>query len=379
MKKNHLLQNPILRLIIILISTTIVVWAPFWFNGKMDRVFANYDGPNYIVIAKCWYEKSCIGTNYSLPLPLEYYPAHFPGYPLIIKAVDIFLPGWWAMLTVTVISTIAMTTIFFLFLKHLKIKNPAWLATILLFLPARLLVLRSVGAPETLFVFAIIFSIFMFKKEKYLLSGLGLAMAQITKSPAILLFIAYAISIGAKNLPAVVKERKSRWNQIISVFKKYWPIALGPLAILPVFFFYQLKTADFWAYFNSGDNFHLFFPPFQSFVSSQSWLGDFWLEDIVYIYLIGGLAVLYLIKKYRWDIVSVFPTIFYLSTLLVAHRDISRYSVPLYPFWIIAFAAFLNKREFKIIFFILLPAIYLYATNFINYNVSPIADWAPYR
>jgi hypothetical protein len=379
MKKNHLLQNPILRLIIILISTTIVVWAPFWFNGKMDRVFANYDGPNYIVIAKCWYEKSCIGTNYSLPLPLEYYPAHFPGYPLIIKAVNIFLPGWWAMLTVTVISTIAMTTIFFLFLKHLKIKNPAWLATILLFLPARLLVLRSVGAPETLFVFAIIFSIFMFKKEKYLLSGLGLAMAQITKSPAILLFIAYAISIGAKNLPAVVKERKSRWNQIISVFKKYWPIALGPLAILPVFFFYQLKTADFWAYFNSGDNFHLFFPPFQSFVSSQSWLGDFWLEDIVYIYLIGGLAVLYLIKKYRWDIVSVFPTIFYLSTLLVAHRDISRYSVPLYPFWIIAFAAFLNKREFKIIFFILLPAIYLYATNFINYNVSPIADWAPYR
>ncbi len=379
MKKNNILQNPILRLITILVSTTLIIWATFYFNGRMNRIFANYDGPNYIVIAKCWYEKTCTGSSFSIPLPLEYYPAHFPGYPLLIKAFNLLLPGWWSMLTATLLASITMIVIFYRLLKTLKVKNPAWLATILMFFPARLLVLRSVGAPETLFMSAILLSILLFKKEKYLFSGLALAVAQATKTPAILLFAGYAITIGARQLPLLLKEKKDKTKQLFLRLKKYWGLILGPMVILPIFVLYQIQVGDFWAYFHSGDNFHLFFPPFQTFISSQSWLGDFWLEDIVYIYLIGGLAVLYLIKKYKWDIISVFPTIFYLSTLLVAHRDISRYSVALYPFWIIAFAGFLNKREFRIIFFILLPALYLYAINFINYNVAPIADWTPYQ
>ena len=379
MKKKDVLQSPILRLIVILLSTALIIWAPFYFNGKMSRVFANYDGPNYIVIAKCWYEKACTGSSFSLPLPLEYYPAHFPGYPLLVKAFNFVLPGWWAMLAATLLATAGMLVVFYLLLKSLKVKNPGWLATILMFFPARLLVLRSVGAPETLFIMTVLLSIFMFKKEKYLLSGLALAVAQATKSPAILLFVGFLVAIGAKELPLILKERGNRMGKLFLQLKKYWGLVIGPMIILPIFVWYQIQAGDFWAYFHSGDNFHLFFPPFQTFISSQSWLGDFWLEDIVYIYLIGGLAVLYLIKKYKWDIISVFPTVFYLTTLLVAHRDISLYSAPLYPFWIIAFAAFLNKKEFKIIFFILLPALYLYAINFINYNVAPIADWTPYR
>ena len=348
------------------IFSTALVWLPFFKNGQMSRVFANYDGPNYIIIAKCWYDKTCIRKKFSLPLPLEYYPAHFPGYSFLISIFDQFLPGWWAMLLVNLISTGTMITTFYFLLKELKIKGPLFLSAILLFLPARVLVLRSVGAPETLFISALLLSILFFRKKNYLLSGISLAIAQVTKTPAILLFLAYTISILIND-----KFKIKKWL-------KKWPLLLGPLAILPVFLLFRQQTGDFLAYFYSGDNFHLVQLPFQSFIASRSWLGDFWLEDIIYIYLLGGLAIAYLYKKYRWDIITIFPGIFYLSTLFVTHRDISRYSAPLYPFWLIAFASFLKKKEFKIVFWLLLPAVYLYAINFINYNTAPVADWTPY-
>ena len=85
-----------------------------------------------------------------------------------------------------------------------------------------------------------------------------------------------------------------------------------------------------------------------------------------------------LFKKYKLDIITVFTALFVLSTLLVSHRDISRYIAPVYPFIILAFAKFLNKKTTKIIFLLLVPAIILFAINHIAGNIAPIADWLPY-
>jgi len=350
----------------LVILSTFFVWLPFVLHHQMQFIFANYDGPNYIIIAKCWYNKACIGKHFSLPLPLEYYPAHFPGYPALIAVFNRLVAGWWAMLIANLAGTLAMVTAFYKLLKNLKVRSPLWLAAILIFLPARMLTLHSVGAPESWFIAFLLFSILSFRKKNYLLAGISLALAQITKTPAILLFAAFC-------LQTLIVSRLQ-----IKEWLKKWPLLLGPLSILPIFLLFKQQTGDFLAYFHSGDNFHLVFPPFQSFISSRSWLGDFWLEDIVYIYLIGGLAALYLIKKYKKDIVAVFFVVFYIATLFIAHRDISRYSSPLYPFWIIAFAPFLKTKEFKIAFLIILPAVFLYAINFIAYNTAPIADWTPY-
>jgi len=360
-------MRKIIPLWLIVIISTIIVWLPFWSSGKMEKVFANYDGPNYIIISKCWYSKECIAENFSLPLPLEYYPAHFPGYPFLISIFNQMFPGWWAAVAANLFSTGLMVTFVYLLLNLLKIKLAFWLSIVLLFLPARMLILRAVGAPETMFIVSLLASIYFFKKEKYLPAGVALAIAQTIKTPAILLFAAYG-------LHTLVHD-----NFQFKKWSKKWPLILGPITVLLIFLFFKHQTGDFLAYFHSGDNFHLVFPPFQTFISSRSWLGDFWLEDIIYIYLIGGLAVASLVKKYKYDIIALFPLIFYITTLFVAHRDLSRYSAPLYPFWLIAFSDFLKKKEFKLIFFILLPAIYLYAINFINYNVAPIADWTPYR
>jgi len=352
---------------LIAIISVFLVWLPFYSKNQMERVFANFDGPNYLVISKCWYNQDCIGKNFSLPLPLEYYPAHFPGYPALIGLFNLVLPGWWAILTANLVGNILLISAAYLLLKQLKIKSAFWLSLISLFLPARIFVLRSVGAPETLFLGTVLFSIFFYRKKKYLPAGIFLAIAQTIKTPAIILFLAYFLETFLKN----------KFD-----FKKYLPklpLLLGPLVTLPIFYLFKVQTGDFWAYFNSGDNRHLFFPPFQTFISSRSWLGDFWLEDIIYIYLIGGLAVLNLIKKYKQKVIALFPALFYLATLFVVHRDISRYSIPLYFFWLISFRKLLQKKEFKIIFWLIVPAVYLYTINFINYNIAPIADWTPYR
>ncbi len=368
--KNGQTKKELLILTAAIVISTLIIWLPFSLRNQMDKVFANFDGPNYIVIAKCAYNPECIRTNFSLPSPIEYYPAHFPGYPLAIKALDYVFPGWWAMLFANLGFTVLMISGFYFLLKQLKIRSKFWLAFVLLFLPAKNLILRSIGAPETMFIFGLLMSIYFYRKSKYWLSGIFLALAQITKTPAILLLAAYG-------LETLLNEIIINKSKIQKLFAKL-PLIIGPLIILPIFYLYYYQTGDFLAYFHSGDNFHLMIPPFQAFISSRSWLGDFWLEEIIYVYLLGGLAVAYLYKKYKTDIITIFPAIFYLATLFVAHRDIARYSVPLYPFWIIGFRKVIEKKEFKYVFWLILPAVFLFAYNFINYNLAPVADWTPY-
>lgn len=379
------ITKDLIILALLTIASTFLVWLPFVLGSanKMLTVFANYDGPNYIVIAKTLYDKSLISSSFSLPSPLEYYPAHLPAYPIIIRALNIILPGTWSMLAATLLTTILAVWAFYLLLKKFNITSkPLWISVIFLFLPARWLTVRSVGSPEPLFIFAILASIYFFKsafdkKENNLLSryksitldfflaGIFGALAQITKTPAILLFLGYAVYL----VYYFQKTRRIVW--------KAWPIFLIPLSILPVFLLYQIQTGDFWAYFHSGDNFHLVFPPFQSFVTGRNWLGDFWLEDMVYIYLFGALTTTLLFSRKLYDFAS-FALVFFIATLFIAHRDLSRYSLPLLPFALIAFAPYLEKKEFKIAFLFILLPVYLYTINFIAHNTAPIADWTPY-
>jgi 4-amino-4-deoxy-L-arabinose transferase-like glycosyltransferase len=379
------ISQDLILLVLATIASTLFVWLPFacGLGKSMLTVFANYDGPNYLVIAKTLYQPELIRRTFSLPIPLEYYPAHLPGYPFLIKLLDSFMPGTWAMLLGTLITSILAAIIFYLFIKKFKLsQSPLFLSILFLFLPARWLVVRSVGSPEPLFIFALLASFYFFKsaltpvsqnlvsKKKivtidFLLAGIFGGLAQITKTPGILLFIVYGIWL----MVLAIKKKK--------IYYQSWPLLLMPVSLLAVFFFYYLQTGDFLAYFHSGDNFHLVFPPFQAFATGRNWLGDFWLEDMVYVYLFGALTVILLFKQKLYDL-AAFAAIFFTATLFVAHRDLSRYSLPLMPFALIALAPFLEKKEFKIAFLIILPAIYFYTLNFILHNVAPIADWSPY-
>lgn len=368
---------------------TLAIWIPFAFGFKEGAVtlFKNYDGPNYLIVAKSWYDKAFIAKNFSLPIPLEYYPAHLPGYPLTISVLNRFVTGPWAMLISSLLSTVLAAVSFYLLIFKFKLsQNPLWLTIVFLVFPARWVAVKAVGSPEPLFIFAVLMSFYFFKsafdsaennlfsKKKsvmldLLLAGIFGAVAQITKSPGILLFISYLGYLGYLRILKKITLKDT--------VKFTLPLLLIPLSAVLVFWFYKVRTGDFFAYFHSGDNFHLVFPPYQGFFPERSWLGTFWNEDMIWQYLLGALTVGLLIKQKYYDLAS-FAGVFFAATLLVAHRDLARYSLPLVPFALIAFDKFIQKKEFRIALLIILPAVYLYAINFIGGNTAPVADWTPY-
>ena len=382
-------KKELLSILFISVLITVAIWLPFFFGFKegIITLFKNYDGPNYLIIVKSWYNQGFIKNTFSLPTPVEYYPAHLPGFPLTISLLTIFFTGPWSGLISTLLATVACGIIFYLFVYKFKLsENPFWLTAVFLIFPARWVAVKAVISPEPLFLFSIIASFYFFKsafdkvennlvsKKKgvifdLFLAGIFGAVAQITKSPAILLFAAYIFYLVYL---FIRKEKK-----LSEIIKYSLPLTLIPLSVLAVFVFYKIRSGDFLAYFHSGDNFHLVFPPFQGFFPERSWLGTFWNEDMVWQYLIGALTVVFLLKQKLFDLVS-FALVFFTATLFVAHRDLTRYSLPLLPFSLIAFDKLIQKKEFKIALLIILLAIYLFAVNFIGGNTAPVADWTPY-
>lgn len=371
--------NYYLKLILLTFLSSLIFWLIFYFNlprfigfpeTTLETIYTNYDGPNYIVISKCGYNKECISQNFSLPLPLEYYPAHFPGYPLIISLFSFFTTGTKSMLLATLSGSIFLTIFAFKFFKlFIKEEKAYFLALLLLVFPARLFVLRQIGAPETWFIGSILASVYFFKTKKYIFSAIFAALSQFIKSPGALLAISYLI------LALFELKNKFSFKRILS---KYYVFLLIPLSVILIFLYYQAQTGNFLAYFQSGDNHHLYSLPYMVFVSNLSWIGSIWLEEIIYIYLLVFFGIYRLYKKHNFDIVTIFPLVFTLATIFVGHRDISRYLSPVYPFVLLSYSKVLTNKTAKVFFLLLLPAIFLYAINFVIGNTTPVADWSPY-
>ena len=365
---------------------TFLVWLPFLLKSEsflgiplpqngLQTVVANYDGPLYLVVTKTLYSANLIKENFAFPLPVEYYAAHFPLFPVLVRLFANITYAPYAMLIVTVASAFIAHLYFFKLARtYLDTEKSMFLTAIFSIFPARWLIVRSVGSPEPLFVAAIIAAIYYFKNKKYLLSGIFGAVAQLTKSPGILLFIAF---VGVWAIDTLQKMAVVNKNFKYHFSPKALAILLIPASLLAVFCIYKLTFGSFTAYFSSGDNIHIFFPPFQIFNYSAPWVGTFWLEEILFIYSLGLLGVIHLIKDKDY-IPATFSLVFFLTLIFVSHRDLLRYSLPLVPFVLISFRKLLVSKEFKIVFLFLLVPIYLYSISFVSQNVMHISDWTPF-
>ncbi len=377
---------------IVLIST-FLIWSPFifkipsLFGIKIDEpsfltIYKHYDGPLYIIPAKTFYNpKEIDNLHVETGSSSKYFAAHLPLYPFLIRAVRelIQLTGLRvngleylkSMVGVNLLSTIGLVLFFYYLLKKFKLtKNSFLLASILLFLP-RFLVVRSVGSPESLFMLLILLSLYFFEKERFWLAGLLGGLATMTKTPGILLFPVYTfVIIESYVIPAKAGIQSKIFNL------KWLYLFLIPFGLLVVFGIYAMQYKDFFAYFNSGDNIHLAFP-FSVFNFQKTWIGTAWLEEILFYYFMYGLALVNL-KDSKYRSFFYFGLVFFTATLFVQHRDISRYSLPLWPLALIAFEKFFTSKKFLIVFIILLPAIFLFAWNFLLYNVMPISDWSAF-
>lgn len=328
----------------------------------MQTVMGNFDGPLYIVIAKTWYDFSQ-GNKFEFPLTDEYYAAHFPLYPGLIKLGSPMFTYPGAMLIVTLLGSVAAGVAFYYLAKEFMSEGNAFaLALIFLFFPARYLVVRSIGSPEPWFLFFIIMSVKGFTEKKYWQAGLFGMLATMTKSPGILLLVSYLVYMA--------------WTKVDLArrLRAYIPLILIPAALLTVFGLYRLQYGDFWAYFHSGDNIHLEVLPFGVFNAGKDWVGSFWLEDVIWVYLMGLMGLFRLISQKRYEMAS-FVGVFLATILFVSHRDVSRYALPIVPFVLIAFADVLVKKEYRWVYWIILLPIFLYSVNFIANNSMQIADW----
>lgn len=374
----------ILILVLINLLVTFLIWAPFYFripnlfglnfSGGLEAIYRNFDGIEYIIIAKSWYLSNIIST---LPqdLPASYFAAHFPGYALLMIPFASILGFLKSMILVSLLFTILSSIIFYLLLKDFKLSSsPLFLSVVFLIIPARWLIVHSIGSAETVFIFFTIAALYFFMKfeevKKYqfiVLAGIMGMCAQLTRPPGILLFLALSFYIIWKIFK---NNNQNIFKKIGQSIINYLPLLLIPLALFSIFYYYSIAYQDFWAYFHSGDNIHLGFPPFQVFNLNQFWVGSIWLEDIIYVLILGFLGGLLLLKQ------KLYPLAFFVLTYLgfstfIAHRDVSRYVLPIFPFVLISFEKILISREFKIVLAIIILAIYLYTQNFLIANTAP--------
>jgi hypothetical protein len=401
-------------LLIIPISTlllTLLIWLPHLlqlhsflnldFSAGFNTIYRNYDGLEYVVIAKSFYDPSLIKPLSPIISP-NYYASHFPGYSILILLFAPLFGFLKSMLFVSLASTIASACAFYLFISKLKLTNhPLLLSLIFLILPARWLIVHSVGSSEPTFIFFVITCLYFFIRFEQtgnfadvVLSALAALAAQLIRPPGILLFIAlggyvlwkyFLLSFRANRsisrffslqISQFVRNDKEVYDRTKNSFilmLNYFPFLMVPLGLLGIFYWYSLTYHDFFAYFHSGDNIHLTFPPFQIFNKTQYWVGDIWLEDIIYIFIIGFYGGILLLKQKLYPL-AFFVLAFLTASIFVAHRDISRYTLPILPFVLIAYEKVLTSKEFRIVLIILALGIFLYTQNFIINNTAPIPN-----
>lgn len=366
------------------LAATFLIWLPHIlklpnflgldFSSGFQTIYRNFDGLEYVFIAKTLYFPNAFAA---LPqsMPAEYFAAHFPGFSLLMLATSPFLGFLKSMILLPLIFTILSAYAFYFLVRDFRLtSHPLLLSAIFLILPARWLIVHSVGSAEPVFIFFVISALYFFMKHEqtlkpsyiYATAAFGI-LAQFTRPPGILLFIALSAYILWKTIKG---QGGNLINRIIYSAASYWPLLLIPVSLLGIFYWYSQAYGDFFAYFHSGDNIHLTFPPFQVFNKGQAWVGDIWLEDIVYILILGFFGGVMLIKQKLYPLAFFVLTYLGASTL-VAHRDVSRYILPIFPFVLIAYEKVLVSKEFRVVLIIVALAIYLYAQNFILANTAP--------
>lgn len=366
---------------------TVLIWFPHFlklnnffglnFSEGINTIYRNYDGIEYIVIAKSLYNPNIIGS-FGLNLSPIYFSSHFPGYSLAILALTPLIGFLKSMLLTSLIFTLASAIAFyFLVSDFLLCKKPLLLSIIFLILPARWVVVHSVGSPEPMFIFFTILTFYFLllfnEKKSYsylILSSFFALLTQLTRPPGVLLFLSIMLYIHWKLL---LEIKATSLKKAVMEHLKFFPFLIVPLGLIAIFFLYKLNFGDFFAYFHSGDNIHLSFPPFGVFNKNQRWVGDVWLEDVIYVFLLSILGGIMLLKQKLLPL-GFFVLVYTFATIFVSHRDISRYILPVFPFLLISFQKILVSPEFRIVLIIIVFGIYLYVENFLLGNTAPIPN-----
>lgn len=329
----------------------------------MFNVLRNWDGPNFLMVARTWYDLEAIGKRLFIPQDARYFAAHFPLFPLLISVFSNFMSSLYAGLVINLIFGLALNILFFTLAKRYT-KHPFFLTLVFTVFPPRYLVLRSVIASETLMLFCMLLSIYLWDKKRYFLGSIFGLFGVLTKIQALFLFPAFALETGERNV-----RQKECFNP-----RTLWMLLI-PLAFVGLSLFYYFRLGDFLAFFHAekGNNLYIYFP-FSQFNYGNPWAGSH-LEDIIFYFIamFSCIVTLWKRKERIWFFFSLIYTVF---LIFIPHGDIARYAYPLLPMFLLTFESFFTSKIFKWSFILALPAMYFYAVNFMLVNQAPIADWS---
>jgi len=333
-----------IALAIISVAATLAVYLPF--AGRMDIIYRYLDGPLYMYVARTLYN---VPTVNPFSLPGYYYACHLALYPLLIRAFS-FMGYEHSMLLVAIACSTLATLVFYQLLKEFRYSaSPFWASIVFIFFPSRWLLYHSVGASEPLFILLIIASIYCYKKEWYLAAFTLAGLASITKIFGVLMFVSYLILL--------LYEKKYR----------YLPYTIIIPAFLGLnFLIYQITYGDFFAYFRWNGGF-MGIVPFMNFFApaSRGMTNDAELFMGFYIiYILGAL------RLWKRPELCSFSLVYLGCIAFVHHPDVSRYLLPAAPFaLIVAFDDIISRKEFKLIFPLIIIFGYFYCWGIIPTNV----------
>ncbi len=370
------LGRPVLTLVALNLLATPLVYIPFYenrdgylsisFSGfSMDNIYRYWDGPLYLVVAQTFYDPGNPAVGAFSDLSPGYYAAHLPGYPATIRLFSYIFGYANGMIAATIAATSLAIWVLYQLLKDLRLAGKAfWLGCVFLLLPPRWLIYHSVGAAEPLFIAEVLGFILFYRRKQFWLAGLAGAAAVLTRSPGVLLLGVYLALIGWEYLRS--SPRPAVWSV---AWQKLLPMAPFVAALLLLSALFQVQYGDIFAYFHSGDNIHLTGAPFSSVWLSV--LGYKWSEATLWIYLLNAVGILLLWRNGRQDL-ALFAGAFYVPLIFVAHHDLVRYMLPIFPLTlIIGYERLLGAREFKLAMLLIVPAIYVYTWSGVQTNLAP--------
>lgn len=339
-----LLDVKMLALAAINIVATLAVYLPFINNFEV--IYRYLDGPLYMYVAKTLYVMPAV-TPFNLPD--FYYACHLALYPLLIRAFS-FMGYDRSMLFVAIAASTLATMAFYQLLKEFKYSvNPFWASVVFIFFPSRWLLYHSVGASEPLFILLILASIYCYKKDWYVAAFTLAGLASVTKIFGVLMLASYVILL--------IYEKKYR----------YLPYTLIIPAFLGLnFLAYQYTYGDFFAYFKWNGGF-MKTTPFMNFFAPAGAGKTNDAELFMGFYVIYILGALRLWK--RPELCS-FSLVYLAFMAFVQHPDVSRYLLPAAPFaLIVAFDDVVSRREFMLVFPLIVLFGYFYCWGIIPTNL----------
>ena len=345
-----------LILSLVFVLSSLLLYSYFWLftPTKLQVIYQNWDGPLYTVIAESLYNPRIISQiPYAKNIkPAADFASSFPLYPLVIRLFA-FIGYFRATILVSLIFSWATIIAFYELIRQNRFtRQPLLLSLIFIFLPPRWFLSSHIGASEPLFIFLIPVSLIYFFRRRYLISGIWLGLAQLTRSQAILFFAGYTLF-------ALIKTIKTKRFTAGYLF-----YLLSPLALLAFFAYLKFQFGDFFAFFTAMSKWPLIgrfpFAVFTAYphrlVPTPSLHHHFW------TYLVDIWAVFLLLKNRR-PFLSLLAAIYTLPLIFIVHIDLPHYNLPLTPFLLIAFEPIIANKSFLAAVIALLPALYIFTVK----------------